>query len=495
MGGRQVALLAPTTILVEQHYETFKERFSRFPVKIEMLSRFRAAKEARAAIAAASKGEVDIVIGTHRLVQKDVGFHNLGLLIVDEEQRFGVKHKERLKQMKTSVDCLTLTATPIPRTLNMSLMKVRDMSILNTAPQNRLPIETYVTEFNEETAARAIRDEIARGGQVYYLHNRVETIEEIYLFLRRLVPEVSVVVAHGRLDEDELEEVMRLFVHGERQLLLSTTIIENGLDIPNVNTIVIDRADALGVSQLYQLRGRVGRAGIPAYAYLFYPDRRALSEIAMKRLRIISDHTELGSGFKIALKDLEIRGAGNILGREQHGHILSVGYDLYLRMLDAAVAELSKERVEEPPEVYLELEYSGFVPDSYISDAMEKMEVYKKVASVTTEAEFDRIYREIEDRFGPVPDEVHSVLALAEIRIICRKLFITAVREQNGVLGVEFSKLSKVSIDRVVRMVREGGGRVGLDPARPNIMTLRTGSIGLREKSEFIKDRLSQLLA
>jgi transcription-repair coupling factor (superfamily II helicase) len=495
MGGRQVALLAPTTILVEQHYETFRERFERFPVKVEMLSRFRHPKEMKAAIAAAAAGAVDIVIGTHRLIQKDVVFRNLGLLIVDEEQRFGVKHKERLKQLKTSVDCLTLTATPIPRTLNMSLMKVRDMSILNTAPQNRLPIETYVTEFNEELAARAIRAEIERGGQVYYLHNRVETIEEIYLFLRQLVPEVSVVVAHGQMVEDELEEVMRLFVHGERQLLLSTTIIENGLDIPNVNTIIIDRADALGVSQLYQLRGRVGRAGIPAYAYLFYPDRRVLSEIAMKRLRIISDHTELGSGFKIALKDLEIRGAGNILGREQHGHILSVGYDLYLRMLDAAVAELSQTRGEQAPEVYMELEYSGYIPDSYIPDAMEKMEVYKKVASVSTDEDFDKVYREIEDRFGPIPDEVHSVLALAEIRIICRKLFITSIREQKGALSVEFSKLSKVSIDRVVRMVREGGGRVGIDPHKPNFLVLKTGSIGLREKSEFIKDRLSQLLA
>jgi transcription-repair coupling factor (superfamily II helicase) len=495
MGGRQVALLAPTTILVEQHYETFRERFARFPVKVEMLSRFRQAKEMKKAIAAAAAGEVDIVIGTHRLIQKDVHFRNLGLLVVDEEQRFGVKHKERLKELKTSVDCLTLTATPIPRTLNMSLMKLRDMSILNTAPQNRLPIETFVMEWNEEVAARAIREEVGRGGQVYYLHNRVETIEEIYGFLRRLVPEVSVVVAHGQMAEDELEEVMRLFIHGERHLLLSTTIIENGLDIPNVNTIVIDRADALGVSQLYQLRGRVGRAGIPAYAYLFYPDRRVLSEVAMKRLRIISDHTELGSGFKIALKDLEIRGAGNILGREQHGHILSVGYDMYLRMLDAAVAELSHARADEPPEVYMELEYSGFVPDQYITDPMEKMEVYKKVASVATEADFDRVYREIEDRFGPVPDEVHSVLALAEIRIICRKLFITSIREVKGSLRIEFSKLSKVSVDRIVRMVREGGGRVALDPGQPNILLLRTGSIGLREKSEFIKDRLSQLVS
>jgi transcription-repair coupling factor (superfamily II helicase) len=495
MSGKQVALLAPTTILVEQHYETFKERFARFPVKIAMLSRFRSPKEMKTAIAAIAEGGVDIAIGTHRLIQKDVKFRNLGLLVVDEEQRFGVKHKERLKQIKSSVDCLTLTATPIPRTLNMSLMKVRDMSILNTAPQNRLPIETYVMEFNEEMVARAVRQEIERGGQVYYLHNRVETIDEIHLFLQRLVPEVSIAVGHGQMDDDELEEVMRSFVHGERQLLLSTTIIENGLDIPNVNTIIIDRADMLGVSQLYQLRGRVGRAGIPAFAYLFYPDRRALSEIAMKRLRIISDHTELGSGFKIALKDLEIRGAGNILGREQHGYILSVGYDLYLKMLDEAVAALSREGRDEPPEVYMDLEYSGFIPDAYIPDAMEKMDVYKKIAGITTEEEFDRVYREIEDRFGPIPDEVQSVLALAQIRIICRKLFITSIKEEKGTLRVEFSRLSKVSVDKIVRMVKEGRGRVSLDPKTPNHLLLQTGAIGLREKSEFLKDRLAVLVS
>ncbi|HVO38253.1 MAG TPA: transcription-repair coupling factor [Spirochaetia bacterium] len=493
MGGKQVALLAPTTILVEQHYDTFRERFARFPAKLAMLSRFRTRAELSGAITDIAAGRIDIAIGTHRLIQKDVKFRNLGLLIVDEEQRFGVKHKERLKQIKSSVDCLTLTATPIPRTLNMSLMKVRDMSILNTAPQNRLPIETYVTEFNEELVARAVREEIARGGQVYYLHNRIETIGEIHLFLQRLVPEVSIAIGHGQMDEDELEEVMRSFVHGERQLLLSTTIIENGLDIPNVNTIIIDRADMLGIAQLYQLRGRVGRAGIPAYAYLLYPDRRSLSEVAMKRLRIISDNTELGSGFRIALKDLEIRGAGNILGREQHGYILSVGYDLYLKMLDEAVAALSKSDRQEAPEVYMDLEYSGFIPDSYIPDAMEKMEVYKKIAGISTDDEFDKVYREIEDRFGPVPDEVHSVLALAEIRVICGKLFITSIREEKGELSIEFSRLSRISVDRVVRMVKESAGRITLDPKRPNFLIMRTGAIGLREKSEFIRERLSLL--
>jgi transcription-repair coupling factor (superfamily II helicase) len=494
MGGKQVAILAPTTILVEQHFDTFTERFTRFPVKIAMLSRFRSPKEIKRAVEATAKGEIDIAIGTHRLIQKDVRFKNLGLLVVDEEQRFGVKHKERLKQLRTTVDCLTLTATPIPRTLNMSLMKIRDMSILNTPPQNRLPIETYVMEFSDELVARAIRAEVERGGQVFYLHNRVETIGEIELFLRKLVPEISVVTGHGQMDEEELEEVMHRFIHNEANVLLSTTIIENGLDIPNVNTIIIDRADMLGIAQLYQLRGRVGRAGVPAYAYLFYPDRRALSELAMKRLRIISDHTELGSGFKIALKDLEVRGAGNILGREQHGEILSVGYDLYLKLLDEAIAELSGKERDEAPEVFMELEYSGYVPDAYIEDPMEKMEVYKKIAAISLEEELDRVYREIEDRFGPIPPEVHSVLALAEMRIIARKLFITSLKEEAGKITVEFSKLSKVSIDRVVRMIKESAGRAYLDPKRPNCLVLQTGSIGLAEKAEFLKERLSMLV-
>jgi transcription-repair coupling factor (superfamily II helicase) len=372
-------------------------------------------------------------------------------------------------------------------------MKVRDMSILNTAPQNRLPIETHVTEFNEEMVARAVRQEIERGGQVYYLHNRVETIREIHVFLQALVPEVSIAVAHGQMEDDELEEVMRVFVLGERQMLLSTTIIENGLDIPNVNTIIIDRADMLGVAQLYQLRGRVGRAGIPAYAWLFYPDRRALSEVAMKRLRIISDHTELGSGFKIALKDLEIRGAGNILGREQHGYILSVGYDLYLKMLDEAVASLSREARDQTPEVYMELEYSGFIPDSYIAEALTKMEMYKKIASIASEQELEAVERELEDRFGPPPEEVRSLFGIAEIRVLCRRLFISSLKESKGLARVEFSRVAQVSVDRVLRLIAESGGSVALDPQAPQCLLIRTGSVGLKEKSEFISERLSRL--
>jgi transcription-repair coupling factor (superfamily II helicase) len=491
--GKQVAVLAPTTILVEQHFDTFTQRFERFPVKIAMLSRFRSRQEQKEITAGLAAGSFDLVIGTHRLLQKDIAFKNLGLIVVDEEQRFGVKDKERLKELKTSVDCLTLTATPIPRTLHMSLMRIRDMSILNTPPANRQPIETFILEFSAEIVTRAIRAELERGGQVYFLHNRVETMPQTHLFLRELMPEVSIEAAHGQMHGEELEEIMRRFVHGEFQVLLSTTIIENGLDIPNVNTIIIDRADMFGVAQLYQLKGRVGRSDAPAYAYLLYPDQRALTELAMKRLRIISDFTELGSGFKIAMKDLEIRGAGNLLGREQSGDILAVGYDMYIRLLDEAIRELGEGGDEAPPEVLLDMEYSGYIPDSYIPEAMEKMEVYKRIASITTREEHDAVYAELEDRFGPLPDEVVSILSMSEVRIICRKLFVSSLRERDGVATVEFAQVSRVPVDRVLRLIRESHGSVYLDSKRPNCLFLRTGSVGLKEKSEFIRDRLSAL--
>lgn len=497
MGGKQAVFLAPTTILTEQHYETFTDRFSGYPITIEMMSRFIKPRRQKQILTAVAQGGTDIVIGTHRVLQRDVKFKNLGLMIVDEEQRFGVKDKERLKELKTSVDCLTLTATPIPRTLHMALMKIRDMSIIDTAPQNRYPIETFIQEFDEEVIARAIRQEIDRGGQIYYLHNRIQTIPRVRSFLSRLLPEVAIAVAHGQMREEQLEEVMHGFVRRDFQVLLSTTIIENGLDIPNVNTIVIDRADMFGISQLYQLRGRVGRSDTPAYAFLFYPKGRVVSELAMKRLRIISDFTELGSGFKIALKDLEIRGAGNLLGREQHGDILAVGLDMYLRLLDEAIEELQVEGAEgkqEPPEVYLELEYSGYIPDSYIAEPMEKMEMYKRITSVTAYEDLDTLQRGIEDRFGAMTDEVRSLLAIAEIRILCRNLYISSLKERSGVVRVEFSKLAQVSVDRVLTLIKESGESVSLDPKRPNCLLINTGQISLKEKSEFISERLSRLL-
>ena len=492
--GKQVALLAPTTILVEQHFENFSDRFERFPVKLGMLSRFVSQKEQKQVLKELQEGAIDMVIGTHRLLQKDVHFKNIGLMVVDEEQRFGVKDKERLKEIKTNVDSLTLTATPIPRTLHMSLLKIRDMSVLKTAPHNRLPIETIVQEFNEELVAQAIQKEIDRGGQIYFLHNRVETLESVRTFLERVVPEVMVETAHGQMGPQELEDIMHRFIHGGFHVLVATTIIENGIDIPNVNTIIIDRADMYGISQLYQLRGRVGRSGKLAYAYLFYPGQRALSEIAMKRLQVISDYTELGSGFKIALKDLEVRGAGNLLGPQQSGDILSVGFDLYLKLLDEAIRRLEDTGDEGPPEVYLELEYTGFIPDSYISEPIEKMEVYKRIASITTDEELDSVYAALEDRFGPMPDEVQSLLSLAEIRIICQRLHISSIRERKGRLEVEFARVASVSVDKLLKMIETGGKSVLLDPRRPNVLFMNTTSVGLKEKSEFIRGRLSALV-
>ncbi len=495
MGGKQVAFLAPTTILAEQHFDSCTERFSKFPVRIAQLSRFVGPADQKKTLERVAAGEVDILVGTHRIIQKDVKFKDLGLMIVDEEQRFGVKDKERLKEMRTNIDSLALSATPIPRTLHMSLLKIRDMSLLTTPPQNRHPIETVIAEYNEDRVAAAIRREVERGGQVFYLHNRVESLEETRIAVEKLVPEMLVDVAHGQMSAHELEDIFRRFKMGGFHILIATTIIENGIDIPNVNTIIIDRANMYGVSQLYQLRGRVGRSDRKAYAYLFYPEGRALSEIAMKRLQVISDFTELGSGFKIAMKDMEIRGAGNLLGAEQSGDIYSVGFDLYLKLLEEAVRKLQDSDFQEETEALLELEYSGFIPDSYVPVAQTKMEIYKKIASISTQDELDRVYSELADRFGPVPDEVRSLLALAEIRVICRRLSIASLKERSGHVRVEFSKVSKVSVDRLLRMMKESAGRVKLDPHHPNVLILETGRIALQEKSEFIREKLEQLAA
>ncbi|MDR3356216.1 MAG: transcription-repair coupling factor [Spirochaetaceae bacterium] len=493
MSGKQVAFLAPTTILAEQHYENFIERFRGFPVRAAMLSRFVDRKTAREVLAELKSGGIDILVGTHRIIQKDIVFKDLGLLVIDEEQRFGVKDKERLKELKHNVDCLALSATPIPRTLHMSLLKIRDMSILATPPQNRLPIETFIDEYDEEKIAKAIRFEVERGGQVFYLHNRIESLAEVRARLARLVPEVSTEIAHGQVDAEDLEDVMHRFIHGGFHVLVSTTIIENGIDIPNVNTIIIDRADMYGVSQLYQLRGRVGRSGRTAYAYLFYPSQTALSETAMKRLEVISDFTELGSGFKIAMKDMEIRGAGNLLGREQSGNIFSVGFDLYVRLLDEAIRKLQNENYEAETETLLELEYSGFIPNSYIDSPREKMDVYKKIAAVKTRDELERVNAEIYDRFGPPPFEVLSLLSLAEIRIICRELSISSLKEHNGIVRAEFTKVANVNVDRLLRLINESGGSVRPDPRAPNAILLKTGKIGLKEKGEFIREKLEAL--
>lgn len=494
MGGKQVAFLAPTTILAEQHYETLIERFKNFPVKIARLSRFVPAAEQKKTLFKLSMGELDILVGTHRIIQKDVHFKNLGLMIIDEEQRFGVKDKERLKEMKNNVDCLTMSATPIPRTLHMSLLKIRDMSLLTTPPQNRQPIETVIDEFSDDRVAAAIRQEMDRGGQVFFLHNRVESLLEIRQRIERIVPECLVDVAHGQMSSQELDDIFHRFKMGGFHVLIATTIIENGIDIPNVNTIIIDRADMYGVSQLYQLRGRVGRSDRKAYAYLLYPKDKALSEVAMKRLQVISDFTELGSGFKIAMKDMEIRGAGNLLGKDQSGDVYAVGFDLYMRLLNEAVNRLTAQKDYKPEsEVLMELEYTGYIPDTYVTIPQIKMEIYKKIASITTDSEFEAIVNELSDRFGPIPDEVSSLLALAEIRIICGKLSIKSIREKQGEVKVEFGNTTNFSIDKLMKLIKDNPGTIHLNPTMPNVMFIKLGKIGLKEKSEFIREKLSQL--
>ncbi|MCR5606814.1 MAG: transcription-repair coupling factor [Treponema sp.] len=495
MGGKQVAFLAPTTILAEQHYETCIERFADFPVKIAQMSRFVSNSEQKKILEKLAAGEIDILVGTHRIIQKDVHFKDLGLMIIDEEQRFGVKDKEKLKEMKNNIDSLAMSATPIPRTLHMSLLKIRDMSLLTTPPQNRQPIETVIDAYSDDRVAEAIRREVKRGGQVFYLHNRVETLEETRIKLERLLPEMIIDTAHGQMTSEQLDDIFRRFKMGGFHVLVATTIIENGIDIPNVNTIIIDRADMYGVSQLYQLRGRVGRSDRKAYAYLLYPENKSLTEVAMKRLQVISDFTELGSGFKIAMKDMEIRGAGNLLGKDQSGEVYSVGFDMYLRLLNEAVARLSKsEEYKKDLEVLLELDYTGFIPESYIQSPQIKMEVYKKIAAVQNGAELEALEADLLDRFGPVPDEVYSLLSLSKIRIVCRKLSIKALREKKGEVRVEFYDVKSVPIEKLMKLMKSANGKVGADPKNPNIIILKTGSIGLDEKCAFIREKLESLI-
>ncbi len=424
--GRQVAVLVPTTLLAQQHFQTFSERFAGFPVRVEVLSRFLTAGQARAVVDKVSSGEVDVVIGTHRLLSGDLTFKNLGLLVVDEEQRFGVSHKEAIKKFRAEVDVLTLSATPIPRTLEMSLTGIRDLSLLNTPPAARQPILTYVGEFDERAVTEAIRRELLREGQVFYVHNRVRDIEEQAARLSELVPEARIAVAHGQMDEGSLEQVVVDFWEGRYDVLVCTTIIESGIDMPTVNTLVVERADLLGLGQLHQLRGRVGRAGQRAYAYLFFPQNRELSEEAYERLKTIGEATELGSGFRIAMRDLEIRGAGNLLGTGQSGHVASVGYDLYCQMVNEAIAALNGEQVSEPEDIVLELPMPAFLPPDYVERDDVRLDAYRRLASVQDRSDVDDIAAEWEDRFGPVPEPAAALLQVAYLRAECVR---TGVRE------------------------------------------------------------------
>ncbi len=434
--GKQVAVLVPTTILAQQHLNTFTQRLADFPVKIEMLSRFRSRKEQLEIVKKLTEGRIDVVIGTHRLLSKDVKFADLGLLVIDEEQRFGVKHKESLRKLRTTVDTIAMTATPIPRTLQMSLMGARDMSLINTSPKDRLPIMTEISEFEPEVIAEAILREIDRGGQVFFVHNRVQTIESMYRYLKRTIPQVEIAVAHGQMHERSLEGIMLAFLSGRFQVLLSTSIIESGLDIPSVNTIIINRADRFGLAQLYQLRGRVGRSSVRAHAYLLTPPYRLLSEDARKRLRAIEAHADLGSGFALAMKDLEIRGAGNILGAEQSGFIEEVGFDLYTKLLEEAVAELKGEKVISAPDTKLESDLDMLIPDFYININQQKVEIYQKIGGARTLQEIENIRDDVEDRFGHLPEEAASLFEAAAVRISAWSQEIVKVRMRGG--KVEF---------------------------------------------------------
>src|SRR5438309_1974267 len=451
--GKQVAIVVPTTVLAQQHFETFAERLATFPVNVEMLSRFRSPAEQRAVAQGIGTGEVDIVVGTHRVLQKDVQFRDLGLVVIDEEHRFGVKHKERLKQMRTEVDVLSMTATPIPRTLHMALSGVRDISVIETPPENRQPIETHVVERSDDVLREAIVREIDRGGQVYYVHNRVQGIEQEAHRLRELVPTARYVVAHGQMDDRRLERVMVEFADAEHDVLVCTTIIESGLDIPNVNTIVINRAGTLGLAQLYQLRGRVGRSAEKAYAYLLYTKEQHLTEQARRRLQVVFEASELGAGFKIAMHDLEIRGAGNILGAEQHGHVATVGFELYTQLLEEAVNEQrGAPRAAALPEITVDLALSTAIPDDYVPSRQRKLELYRRIAGLALLDDLAALRDELRDRYGAPPEPVRNLLYGVEVKLRAAKAGATEVRARGPELRVVMGR--DIQADERMRVLR-----------------------------------------
>ncbi len=465
MDGKQVAFLAPTTVLAFQHVKTLKDRFAAFPVRIDMLSRFRSKAEQKVTLDDLAAGKVEIVVGTHRLLSKDVQFRDLGLLVVDEEQRFGVAHKERIKQMRKKVDVLTMTATPIPRTLNMSLAGIRDMSIIETPPRDRLSIQTNVVKFDSTVIARAIRTEMERGGQIYFVNNRVESIYSLGDLITRLVPEARVGVGHGQMDEEDLERVMVEFVAHKYDVLLATTIIENGLDIPNANTIIVNRADRYGLSQLYQLRGRVGRSDRRAYAYLLVPPEDSLSPVAKKRLAAIREFSDLGSGFRVAALDLEIRGAGNLLGGEQSGHIEAVGFDMYMKLLEETIRELKGEEIEDDLRAAVNLRVDLRVDESYIPDVNQRLTVYRRMAAVRSESDLDRHMDEVRDRYGPAPDSVLNLAEYAAIRLMADRLRVESLDRDGHSVVLKFRPDAKLDPAWLLRVIQTRGDVVLLPPA------------------------------
>jgi transcription-repair coupling factor (superfamily II helicase) len=480
MDGRQVAVLVPTTILATQHYTTFSERFGQVPVKVAVMSRFQTAKEQEQIIKAVKEGSVDVLIGTHRILQSDMKFHQLGLVIVDEEQRFGVRQKERLKELRKNVDVLTLTATPIPRTMHMALAGVRDMSVIETPPEGRYPIRTYVAEYSDQMVREAILRELGRDGQVYYVYNHVRSIEREAQRLALLVPEVRIAVAHGQMPEGRLEEVMLDFLNGEYDLLLCSTIIESGLDIPNVNTLVVYDADRFGLAQLYQLRGRVGRSNRVAYGYFTYRREKVLTEEAEKRLSAIREFTELGSGFKIAMRDLEIRGAGNLLGPEQHGFVAAVGFELYCRLLEDAVRELKGQKEPELPEPTLDLPVDAYLPDTYIPDARQKVELYKKILAMGDAAEARELTDELIDRFGEPPGPVTALVRVAQLKAAAKRVHVQSIGAAGGVLTVKFLPGLRLPGEKLAGLMRTHRGKLAVTMGQtPQIKLQAPGRTGV----------------
>ncbi|MFW0860640.1 MAG: transcription-repair coupling factor [Dethiobacter sp.] len=474
--GMQAAFLVPTTVLAQQHHRTFIDRLAGFPVTVGVLSRFQSAAEQKATLCGLREGQIDLVVGTHRLLSRDVRFKNLGILVVDEEQRFGVRHKERIKMLKKNLDVLTITATPIPRTLHMSMVGVRDISVIETPPEDRYPIQTYVLEYADTLIREAVGRELSRGGQVYFVHNRVQSIDRWATRLRELLPGVRLAVAHGQMAEDRLEKVMLAFLHGEYDLLLSTTIIEAGLDIPNVNTIIIHDADKFGLAQLYQLRGRVGRSNRIAYCYLTYQKDKVLTEAAEKRLQAINEFTELGSGFKIALRDLEIRGAGNILGTEQHGFMMTVGFDLYVKLLEEAIRTYQGEvRVKKVP-ARIEVQADAYLPASYIADARQKVTFYQKVASVEEIQEIDEARKELSDRYGPLPPAAQNLLNVAHIRLLAEQLHVSVISEEKGELQIRFTAQASFDLNELRIISQKYAGRLSVSTGKQILLSLRQNS-------------------
>jgi transcription-repair coupling factor (superfamily II helicase) len=472
--GKQAAILAPTTVLAYQHFNTMQDRFRDYGVRCEMLSRFRSSAEQDAIIRKLREKELDVVVGTHRLLSKDIKFADLGLLVVDEEQRFGVTHKERIKQMKTSVDVLTMTATPIPRTLHMSLAGIRDISTIETPPEERQPVQTYVIEYHEGIIRDAILKELGRGGQIYFLYNRVDSMPMFHRRLQELVPEARIGVGHGQMADQELENVMVSFYHGDYDILLSTTIIENGLDIPRVNTLIVYDADKFGLSQLYQLRGRVGRSNRLAFAYFTYRQDQVLSEIAEKRLTAIREFTEFGSGFKIAMRDLEIRGAGNLLGEEQHGHMASVGYALYCRLIDEAVRRLKGEDIVEETEVRVDVKVDAHIPDEYIPDMMGRLEAYRRIAEIENDENRRDVLDELLDRFGEPPLPVLNLMDVAQLKALAAKAQVELLQLKGTELHLKFSPSATLDPAKLFAYVSENRNEMTLSASKqPSLFVKR----------------------